>query len=178
MNRLTRLIPLLLVLLPAKAQEAIIPEKPPEEDLSVSTEHPRLLLPPRRLRLLQRERERDSSRWRQLETLIAGKAQMPEPGFAWGLYYQISGSKEFGKQAVDWALNPQSKDLRQLALVFDWCQPILTEAQSKVLADKLIRGAAALEKAQTIPQMRDRVMALITLVGHGPNTTEAKLSRW
>ena len=67
MNRLTRLIPLLLVLLPAKAQEAIVPEKPPEEDLSVSTEHPRLLLPPRRLRLLQRERERDSSRWRQLE---------------------------------------------------------------------------------------------------------------
>ena len=177
MNRLTRLIPLLLVLLPAKAQEAIVPEKPPEEDLSVSTEHPRLLLPPRRLRLLQRERERDSSRWRQLETLIAGKAQMPEPGFAWGLYYQISGSKEFGKQAVDWALNPQSKDLRQLALVFDWCQPILTEAQSKVLADKLIRGAAALEKAQTIPQMRDRVMALITLVGHGPNTTEAKLKQ-
>ena len=99
---------------------------PAEEDVSVSTEHPRLLLPPRRLRLLRRERERDSPRWRQLETLIAGKAAMPEAGFAWAFYYQITGAKEFGKQAVDWALTPQAKDLRQLAIVFDWCQPLLS----------------------------------------------------
>ena len=175
MSRLPCLALLLLTALPLLPQENNPAEKLPEEDISVSTEHPRLLLPPRRLRLLQRERERDSSRFRQLETLIVGKAAMPEPGFAWALYYQVSGAKEFGKQAVDWALNPQSKDLRQLALVFDWCQPLLSEAQSKVLAEKLVRGAAALEDSKGIPQVRDRVLALIALVGHGPKNTEEQL---
>ena len=162
----------------AQTQEPSIKKDAPEveEDISVSTEHPRLLLVPRRLRLLRRERERDSPRWRQLETLVAGKAAMAEPGFAWAFYYQISGAKEFGKQAVDWALSPQAKDLRQLAIVFDWCQPLLSEEQSKTLAWKLANGAAALALSKGIPDLRDRTMALVALVGHGQNDViEAQL---
>ena len=177
MTRLARLPIIVFTSLLAVSQESQPTEKPQEEDISVSTDHPRLLLPPRRLRLLQRERERDSPRFRQLETLIAGKAQMPEPGFAWALYYQVSGSKDFGAQAVKWALDPKSTDLRQIALVFDWCQPILSAAQSKALVDKLVRGSAALEKAQSIPQVRDRMLALITLVGHGPKNTEDQIKQ-
>src|SRR3954463_10612936 len=45
------------------------------EDFKVYTEYPRLLLKQQRLRLLRRERERQSPRWTQLETLIKGKAQ-------------------------------------------------------------------------------------------------------
>src|SRR5258708_5045177 len=111
-----------------------------EEDFQVYTEHPRLFLPSRRLKLLKRERGRTSIRWQQFETLVAGKAPMTEPGFAWSLYYQISGRQEFGKQAVQWALGTTATDLRQLALVFDWCQDILSESQSRLLADKLRRG--------------------------------------
>ena len=33
------------------------------------------------MRLLRRERERASLRWQQFETLMAGGAAMPEPGF-------------------------------------------------------------------------------------------------
>src|ERR1051326_3399141 len=89
-----------------------------EESLDIYTEHPRLFLRPQRLRLLQRERDRRTTRWQQFETLMAGKAPMPETGFAQALYYQVSGDAEAGKQAVRWALGPAS-DLRQLALVFD-----------------------------------------------------------
>ena len=38
-----------------------------EEDFQVYTEHPRLFLPSRRLKLLKRERERTSIRWQQFE---------------------------------------------------------------------------------------------------------------
>src|SRR4051812_5979879 len=61
------------------------------DPVAVFSEHPRLLLRPQRLRLLKRERERQSARWRQLEILVAGSAPMPEPGFAWALYYQVAG---------------------------------------------------------------------------------------
>ena len=39
-------------------------------------------------------------------------------------------------RAVDWALGPGA-DLRQLALVYDWCQPLLSATQSKALETKL-----------------------------------------
>src|ERR1700722_3421883 len=109
------------------------------ESLRVDGAHPRIFLIPRRLKLLRRERERQSLRWNQFNLLMAGKAPMPEPGFARALYYQVSGNAEAGQQAVSWALGAGT-DLRQLALVFDWCQDVLTEAQSKTLAAKMARG--------------------------------------
>src|SRR3954471_19558593 len=59
-----------------------------DEDFKIYTEHPRLLLKAQRLKLLRRERERRSQRWQQLEALVLGKVQMPEPGFAEALVYQ------------------------------------------------------------------------------------------
>src|SRR5580698_6480233 len=83
------------------------------EDLRVDAAHPRLLLTARRLKLLRRERERQSLRWNQFHLLMAGKAPMPEPGFAQALYYQVSGSPEAGQQAIAWAMG-SGADLRQL----------------------------------------------------------------
>src|SRR3990172_8595908 len=109
---------------------------PQEENLRVYTEHPRLFLRAGRLKLLKRERERQSLRWMQMEMLMAGKARMPETGFAYALYYRVSGDEAAGRIATDWALGP-GDDLRQLALVFDWCQDLLNTQQAKVLAAKL-----------------------------------------
>src|SRR6266576_1054901 len=125
-----------------------------EDSLDIYTEHPRLFLRPQRLRLLRRERDRRTTRWQQFETLMAGKAPMPEMGFAQALYYQVSGDAEAGKQAVRWALGPAS-DLRQLALVFDWCQGALTEAQSKTLAAKIVKLIAASDRNKGVPAERD-----------------------
>src|SRR5438445_13534690 len=87
-----------------------------DEPVAVFTEHPRIFLRPQRLRLLKRERERASARWQQFETLVVGGAPMPEPGFAWALYSQVTGNPEFARKAIAWALSPTA-DLRQQALV-------------------------------------------------------------
>ena len=61
----------------------------------IYTDRPRIFLRPQRLRLLRRERERQSLRYQQFEFLMAGKAPMPEPGFAHALYYQIAQNPAF-----------------------------------------------------------------------------------
>src|ERR1039457_1302302 len=83
-----------------------------DEPIAVSTEHPRLLLRPSRLRLLRRERERKSLRWQQFELYMAGHAAMPEPGFAKALYYQVAGDSAAGREAIAAVLGPAT-DLRQ-----------------------------------------------------------------
>src|ERR1039458_2185060 len=119
-----------------------------DDPVAVFTEHPRLFLRPQRLRLLKRERERASPRWQQLETLLVGGAPMPEPGFAWALYFQVSGNQEFGRKAIVWALTAGA-DVRQQALVFDLCQDLLTEAQRRNIAARTCgrtRGPATLRR--------------------------------
>jgi hypothetical protein len=147
------------------------------EDLRVDAAHPRLLLTARRLKLLRRERERQSLRWNQFHLLMAGKAPMPEPGFAQALYYQVSGGAEAGQQAVLWALGAGAADLRQLALVFDWCQDVLTEAQSKALAAKLARAIQQSRRDTSVSAVRSRLLAAIALSGHLPDVPEREIEQ-
>jgi len=153
--------------------------KPPAlpDEFRAYTEHPRLLLPARRLRLLRRERERKTMRWEQFEALIASKAEFPEPGFALALYYASSEDAAAGKQAVEWALSPAATDLRQLALVFDWCQPVLTESQSKRLASKLLQGLEREAALDTVAAARNRVFAAIALADHVPAEVQERYLR-
>lgn len=121
------------------------PNSPNEEDYHVYTDSPRLLLTKQRLRLLQRERDRQSVRWQQFDSLISGGVPMPEPGIARALYYQVTKDPAAGKQAVEWALSSDTrsdsqKDLRQLAIVYDWCGPVMTKTQADKLAEKIERG--------------------------------------
>jgi hypothetical protein len=143
------------------------------EEYRVYNEHPRLFLNARRLRLLKRERERQSMRWRQLETLIVGKAAMPEPGFAYALYAAVSGNAEVTRRAIEWSLNPAA-DVRQVALVYDWLRDQLSEAQARSLAARLTRGLQAPAKATTLTQ-RDRVLAAIALAGDDAGASEVAL---
>jgi hypothetical protein len=155
----------------ARCQEETRAELP-----RVDAAHPRIFLGARRLRLLRRERDRQSLRWNQFHLLMAGKAPMPEPGFAQALYYQVSGNAEAGRQAVEWALGPAT-DLRQLALVFDWCQDILTTAQSKTLAAKLARGIQQSRRDSTVAAMRSRLLAAVALSGHLPDIPEQEIDQ-
>ncbi len=144
-----------------------------DEEFRVYTEHPRLILTTQRLRLLKRERERESQRWRQFDALVKGGASLPEPGFALALYYAVSDDNAVGKRAVDWALG-KAEDLRQLALVYDWCQPILSPQQSAVLAAK-IRQLAQKRTGDSIAARRDRVLALIATADDSKHPEEATL---
>jgi hypothetical protein len=132
-----------------------------EDEYRVYTGHPRLFLRPQRLRLLQRERPRQSLRWRQFEMLVTGKVTFPEPGFALALYYAVSRDAEVGKQAVAWALRPAA-DIQQTALVYDWCQDLLTPDQNVELSAKL-RKAIATKASDSLSARRDRILAAIAL---------------
>ena len=133
----------------------------------IDAEHPRLLLPQRRLRLLRREQERESLRWNQFQSLMRSGAQFPEVGFANALFYIVKGEQTVGRKAVDWALAaPPNADPRQLALVFDWCQPLLSRTETDALAGKLLQIAGAAPSNPTIATQRDRAFAAIALAGH------------
>ena len=144
------------------------------QDFRVYTEHPRLFLQPRKLGLLQKEKQRQSVRWQQFESLIKAGGVLPEAGFATALYSQVSGEASYCEQAVNWVL-ADGAGLRQLALVFDWCQPSLTERTSEALTTKIERGLQAASKDSSVPAVRDRVLAAIALAGHMPGPSEQQL---
>jgi hypothetical protein len=145
------------------------------ETLKIYTEHPRLFLRPQRLRLLKRERERKSLRWEQFDAMMLGRVPMPEPGFSGALYYQIAGNRDAGRQAVKWALaaspdNPAS--LRQMALVFDWCQDLLADAEARAISGKLQKGVAD-SRDSSFSAARSRLLAAIALADHVPAASAA-----
>src|SRR5713101_953973 len=153
-----------------------------EESLHIYTEHPRLFLGSHRLKLLQKEKERRSQRWQQFELLMAGHAPMPEPAFADALYYRVAQDQKSGRSAVTWALGSgtdlrSATDLRQLALVFDWCQELLAPAQSRTLAAKLTKGIEQTGRDRSISAARSRVLAAIALADHKQEVSEHELER-
>lgn len=170
-----------------------------DEDFHVYTDAPRLLLTKQRLRLLQREHERGTARWQQLDSLISGGAPLPEPGFAGALYYQAAKDPASGKKAIEWALSAEAhgdvpKDLRQMALVFDWCGPLMTKTQSDKLGEKIERAIASTtggmpssadidkDPAKEFPAQDARVLATIAiadrLADHGNAILSSLVLQW
>ncbi len=147
-----------------------------DESFAVAGEHPLLFLRAQRARRLQRERDRRSPRWLQFQALMAGGAAMPEQGFALALYHQAAGDEAAGRRAVEWALGPAS-DLRQLALIYDWCQAVLTEQQSAALASKLARALDQPAGALTVSDARSRALAAIVLSSRSPALSKRELQR-
>ncbi|MCW5983327.1 MAG: hypothetical protein KIT09_34870 [Bryobacteraceae bacterium] len=148
-------------------------------EFSVDAPHPRLLLPARRLRLLRRERERDSMRWAQFHAVMRSAPGLPEAGFAHALYYLASGEREYGRRAVAWALEGGS-DLRQLALVFDWCQELLADGERERLAERMRRElerppAASSGAMPSIDHIRSRLLAAVALAHHVEEVAEREL---
>ena len=155
---------------------AVIPAAPPEDPVAVSAEHPRLFLRPARLRLLRRERERASARWQQFDGYLSADAPMPESAFAYALYYQISGNREAGRKAIAWALGP-GNDLRQLALVFDWCQNLLGDAERRALIARIEQHIQQTAGDESVPVVRSRTLAAIALFDHSPQIPNRELQR-
>jgi hypothetical protein len=147
-----------------------------DDPVAVFTEHPRLFLRPQRLRLLKRERERGSARWQQFEALVAGGAPMPERGLSWGLYSVVAGNQDLGREAIRLAMSGEL-DLRQQALVFDWCQNLMSDSQRKDFAIRLQKGMADTAADTSIAAVRSRVLAAIALYDHLPKTPQAELER-
>jgi hypothetical protein len=144
------------------------------DSFRVYSDAPRLFLRPQRVRLLRRERERRSLRWDQFETLWAGHAEFPEPGWAAALRYQIAQEEEAGHRALTWAAGPGS-DVRQVALVADWCAPVATEAQRRGMTTKL-RNAANGPTPRNLDAARDKTFAAIVLSEQDQDAAERALT--
>jgi hypothetical protein len=125
----------------------------------VYTDHPRLFLRPQRLKLLRRERERKSLRWDQFDTLMRGNAPMLQQAFASALYYRITDDKTAGRTAVAAAL--KSGDIYQTAIVYDWCQDVLTDAEKKKFEAALDKGMKA--PGKTLEAAKLRLLAAVVL---------------
>jgi hypothetical protein len=147
-----------------------------DEPIAVFTEHPRLLLRPQRMRLLKRERERSSARWQQFEALVAGGAPMPERGFAWGLYSLVAGNDALAREAIVLA-QTGDLDLRQQALVFDWCQNLMSDSQRREFATRLQKSIADVPADTSIATTRTRAMVAIALYDHVPQVPQRELER-
>ena len=103
---------------------------------------------------------------------------MPEPGFAQSaLYYQIAGDKTAGQEAIAWALGPTT-DLRQMALVYDWCQDLLTDAQKASMQTRLQRAVADSASNDSVALgERAFAMAAVTLFDDVPQMPRQELER-
>ena len=101
---------------------------------------------------------------------------MPESAFAQALSYQVSGNKALGRQAVAWALGPGT-DLRQLALVFDWCQDLLSAAERRALITKVEQQMAQTAADQSISSVRSSALAAIALFDEAPQIPDRELQR-
>lgn len=146
-----------------------------EESFHVYSDHPRLFLTQQRLRLLRRERQRQSMRWEQLNRLVSGGAAMPQPAFSWALDYEVTQDRSAAAKAIAAASAPKT-DLRSLALVFDWCQDALTPAQRTQFETRLRNALATPPPSSDLPAWRDRILAAVA-IGTEDSDLAAKVLR-
>jgi len=150
------------------------------DSFKVYSEGPRLLLRPQRLKLLRRERERRSLRWDQFETLWTGHAPFPELGWVQALRFQLADDGEAGARAVAWAVGPadvtRPEDVRQMALIADWCGTQLTGDDKSQLLAKLRRAMNDQRPVKTLAEARAKIFAAIVLTEAQPAASEKALA--
>ena len=94
---------------------------------------------------------------------------MPEPGFAWALYYQVAHDDRRREEGGRMGAGRYATDLRQLALVFDWCGPVMTKAQADRLAAKIETALALAPLRRRPTQQSARALAAIAIADRLPD---------
>ena len=77
---------------------------------------------------------------------------------------------------LEWAAGNDA-DLRQRALVFDWCAAAAPAQQSAQLAALLVRALERPPESDRIPEARSRAFAALVLAGREPRLAERELRR-
>lgn len=144
-----------------------------QADFRVYHDHPRLFLEPARLERLRKDVDRQSLRWQALRAMVDSGTTFPEQPLADGLVYQVEGTQAAGKRAAQWGARvaesgvQTAADLRQAALVYDWCREALGESTRPALRDAI---AAAV--SEVLPRagievglVRAAILGAISLAG-------------
>jgi hypothetical protein len=121
----------------------------------MTAQTPRLLLTPQRLKRLERDRERQTDRWRNFEKRVKTVPDSPERGFELALYAVVSRDPTMGRAAVDWALAHPCEQ-RQVALVLDWAGAQASNSERASLLKKTCVSAAG-----RFERMRDHLFVEI-----------------
>jgi hypothetical protein len=88
------------------------------------------------------------------------------------LHYQVSTQAASGKRAVEWALGDKADDLRQLALVFDWCGKAMTPTQASDLSKKILRILTTGPMPDDTRRQSARALAAIAIADQLPDHGE------
>ena len=154
---------------------------PEPESFKVYTDAPRLFLSAARVKLLRRERDRRSLRWEQFQTLWGADAQFPEFGWTAALRYQVAEEESAGRQAVTWATGKAGLAdsavsdgvARQMALIADWCVPLMSADDKRVIFTRLEKIAAS--AVTGIAAARTKTLAAIAIADARPGASEKAL---
>jgi hypothetical protein len=158
----------------------------------VYTRHPRLWLDNGRGDRLRQEVQRESERWRQLQSLDQNGASFPEEPLWLALQFQAAGAEPAGRRAVEWALSmaassqgfSNAANLRLGAVVFDWCYELLSEQHRRELAASLGAAASAIASQNGVDagSVRSGVLAALAVADDWEGSEQALLDliqrRW
>lgn len=170
----------LLPLLPAASRAVrLVAQTGRPETFKVYTDAPRLLMRPQRLKLLRRERERHSLRSDQFETLWSANAPFPELGWVQAMRFVLADDQEAAARAIAWAVGPadtgRPEDLRQMAIIADWCDPVLSKGSDdakRQLSAKLEKAAIDPKPIRTLADARNRVFAATAIADTQPASSQ------
>jgi hypothetical protein len=122
---------------------------------------------------------------------MSGGAPMAETGFAEALYYKVSKNEAFGRKAIEWALKADLKTadpavLRQLAIVYDWCGPLLTTQQEdqlgKTIQSAIQQAGSGATGTSDVAVQSARALATIAiadrLTDHGESILKPLVEQW
>ncbi len=118
---------------------------------------PSLLLTPKLLRRLQRDRERQTVRWQNFEQRVQSGIDSSERGFELALYYAITHDRQRGEEAIAWAVVHKC-ERRETALVLDWIGDAISPQQRKALEEP---GCKIVTRMFVTDQARNNVFLAI-----------------
>ncbi len=151
-----------------------LPAQSTTESYRVYDDHPRLFLRSQKLKLLRRERVRESLRWQQFDRVVSSTIDLPEPAFANALYFRVTDDGKAADRAIAAALQPNS-DVRQIALVYDWCYDQLKPSDRSRLRERLERAAGDRTAGRGIADLRSQALAAIAIATADDPSSEAAL---
>ncbi len=136
-----------------------------------SEQSPRLLLTPRLLRRLKRDRDRQTVRWQDFEKRVQTAPDSPERGFELALYYAVTQDEQRGREAIAWGV-AHACERRQLALISDWTRDLPVEKEQSPL-----KAAICANKGHPLPLAQDVRDSLFTDIVNG-STSQSRFDFW
>lgn len=144
-----------------------------QAEYRVYEDHPRLFLEPNRLQRLRKDVYRQSLRWRSLSKLVAAATTFEEQPLVDALRFQVEGAETAGRAAVAWSKRLSENgignagDLRQAAIVYDWCYDLFDASERAELRDAMAAAVTTLlpRAALGMGLIRAAILASIASAG-------------